>query len=72
MPVKDGNRFYRGHSFLYDVYRRALNYHAYLPRALRIRAFDFLYDVYRRAPAYRMRFPKDTIDWDTIDAAMVG
>ena len=47
-------------------------YRVYLPRALRLKTFDFLYDVCRRAPAYRMRFPKDTIDWDAIDAAMVG
>jgi len=58
--------------FLYNVCCRAPDYRVYLPRALRLKTFDFLYDVCRRAPAYRMRFPKDTIDWDAIDAAMVG
>jgi len=58
--------------FLYDVFRSAPGYHPYLPRALRVQAFYFLYDVCRRAPACRMRFPKETIDWDAIDAAMVG
>ena len=42
-----------------------------LPRHLRIRAFEILYDACHHAPTYRMRFPKDYVDWDAIDTAMV-
>jgi hypothetical protein len=42
-----------------------------LPGDLRVRAFEVLYCACHKAPAYRMRFPKDHIDWDAIDAAMV-
>ena len=33
--------------------------------------FATLYDISHQTPAYRMRFPKDYVDWDAIDAAMV-
>lgn len=42
----------------------------FLPKILRIRAFEILFDACNQAPAYRMRFPKDYVDWDAIDAAM--
>jgi len=42
----------------------------FLPRSLRTRAFEILYDICYQAPVYRMRFPKDYVDWDVIDAAM--
>jgi hypothetical protein len=41
-----------------------------LPKDLRTRAFNILYDACHQAPVYRMRFPKDYVDWDAIDAAM--
>lgn len=46
-------------------------YRLFLPRYLRLRAFEILYDACHQAPVYRMRFPKDYVDWDAIDAAMV-
>ena len=41
-----------------------------LPRPLRIQAFEMLCDACHQVPCYRMRFPKDSVDWDAIDAAM--
>lgn len=41
-----------------------------LPKNLRTGAFDILCDACYNTPTYRMRFPKDFIDWDAIDAAM--
>jgi hypothetical protein len=41
-----------------------------LPKQLRIQAFDLLNEACHQAPCYRMRFPKDYIDWDAIDAVM--
>ena len=46
-------------------------YTFFLPKHLRIRAFNMLYDVCRQAPCYRMQFHKDYVDWDAIDAAMM-
>jgi hypothetical protein len=40
------------------------------PREFRIRAFEILYRACTRVPVYKMRFPKDFVDWDTIDRAM--
>jgi len=42
-----------------------------LPKDLRVRAFEVLYDACHQAPVYRMRCPRDYVDWDAIDAAMV-
>jgi hypothetical protein len=47
-----------------------LAYRVPLPKRLRSQAFDILYDICYQAPCYRMRFPKDYVDWDAIDAAM--
>ena len=41
-----------------------------LPVGLRKRAFDCLAAMIRESPTYRMRFSKDYIDWDAVDAAM--
>jgi hypothetical protein len=49
----------------------AHKWHA-LPKSTRLQAFEILYGACRQAPTYRMRFPKDYVDWDAIDAAMVG
>lgn len=42
-----------------------------LPKSLRLRVFQILYEACHRAAVYRMRFPKDYVDWDAVDAAMV-
>jgi hypothetical protein len=47
------------------------SYTFFLPNSLRIQAFQILYDACHQVPVYRMRFPKDYVDWDAIDAAMV-
>jgi hypothetical protein len=43
----------------------------FLPKHLKRRAFEVLCDVCYQAPAYWMSFPKDYVDWEAIDAAMV-
>ncbi len=53
------------------LWNENLSHRLFLPRDLRIRAFEVIYDACHQAPAYRMRFPKDHIEWDAIDAAMV-
>jgi hypothetical protein len=42
----------------------------FLPKKLRIAAFDLLREACRSVPTYRMRFPKEYIDWDVIARAM--
>lgn len=42
-----------------------------LPRHLKTQTFEILYNACHQAPAFRMRFPKDYLDWDAIDAAIV-
>jgi hypothetical protein len=46
-------------------------YHFLLPKANRKQVFELYLEVCHQAPVYRMRFPKDYIDWDAIDAAMI-
>jgi hypothetical protein len=41
-----------------------------LPRNLSLRAFDILYDACYHVPTYRMRFSRDRVDWDAIDAVI--
>ena len=41
-----------------------------LPKQLRKLAFEILSEVCQLAPVYQMRFPRDHIDWNLIDAAM--
>ncbi|MGB6872553.1 MAG: hypothetical protein WBE46_00165 [Dehalococcoidia bacterium] len=53
------------------LWNEHLGYRIFLPRKLRIRAFEILSEVCHQAPVYRMRFPKDYVDWDAIDAALV-
>lgn len=45
-------------------------YQFLLPKHLKIRLFDILTNISYQIPAFRLRFPKDYIDWDAIDAAM--
>ena len=49
-----------------------LNHLFFLPRPLRLRAFDLLYEVCHRVPVYRMRFPRNHVDWTAIDAALAA
>lgn len=46
------------------------HYRFFLPKNLRVQAFNLLYDACHQAPCYRMRFPKDYVNWDAIDYAM--
>jgi len=41
-----------------------------LPKSLRIKAFELLYEACCHVPCYRMRFPKNYVDWDAIEAVM--
>jgi hypothetical protein len=45
-------------------------YTLFMPKKLRVAAFDLLREACRSVPTYRMRFPKDYIDWDAVDRAM--
>lgn len=46
------------------------NYTFFLPKRLKVRAFEVLHDAYTQSPVYWMRFPKDYVDWDAIDEAL--
>jgi hypothetical protein len=46
------------------------NYTFFLPKHLKKRVFRLLCDLCYRIPVYLMRFPKDHVDWDAIDAVM--
>jgi hypothetical protein len=43
----------------------------FLPKSLKVAAFDVFNDACHQAPLYRLRFPQDYVDWNAIDAAMV-
>jgi hypothetical protein len=47
-----------------------VGYTLFMPKKLRVTAFDLLQEACRSVPTYRMRFPKDYIDWDAVDRAM--
>ena len=47
-----------------------IGYTLFMPRKLRVAAFDLLREACRPGPTYRMRFSKDYIDWDAVDRAM--
>jgi len=51
-------------------WKEHLNYRAFLPKNLRLKAFGVISDACHQAPVYRMRFSKDYVDWDALDAAM--
>ncbi len=55
---------------LHFLWNEHLHHWHFLPKGLRLRAFQILDDAFRQAPTYRMRFPQDHVDWDAIDAAM--
>ena len=52
-------------------WKEHLFYRAFLPKNLRLKAFEVITAACHQAPVYLMRFPKDYVDWDAIDAAMV-
>ena len=54
-------------SFLWTEH---VGYTLFMPKKLRVTAFDLLREACRSAPTYRMRFPQDYIDWDAVDRAM--
>jgi len=43
-----------------------------MPKSLRIKAFDLIAGACRQARTFRMRFPKDFIDWSSIDRVLQG
>ena len=55
---------------LSHIWGESPNYVFFLPKELRVRAFLILSEACYQAPAYRLRFPRDHVDWDAIDAAM--
>jgi hypothetical protein len=47
------------------------NHTRLLARDLKLKAFDLFHELCHQVPAYRMSFPKDYVDWEAVDAAMV-
>lgn len=47
-----------------------VGYTLFMPKKLRVTAFDLLHEACRSAPTYLMRFSKDYINWDAVDRAM--
>lgn len=47
-----------------------VGYTLFMPKKLRVAAFDLLHEACLSVPTYRMRFPKDYIDWEVIARAM--
>lgn len=43
-----------------------------LPKRLRLRTYELFYDACHQVPVYRMRFTKDYVDWDAVEAVMEG
>jgi hypothetical protein len=54
------------------IWRENWGYTDPLSKDLKVKAFDVLCDFCLKTPVYQMNFPKDSVDWDAIDAAMVG
>lgn len=52
------------------IWRENWGYIGFLPRELKVQAFEVLCDACLQAPVYQMRFPKDYVDWDAVDAAL--
>lgn len=46
------------------------SYRYFLPKNLRLLAFNLLYEVCHQSPCYRLLFPKGYMDWGAIDRAM--
>ena len=47
-----------------------IGYTFFLPNNLKRQAFQVLNNTCHKVPIYKMRFPKDYVDWDAVDAAM--
>jgi hypothetical protein len=52
------------------LWREHEHYRYFLPKHLRLQAFNLLYEVCHVVPCYQMRFPKDYVNWDIIDKAI--
>ena len=52
------------------LWKENLTYTSVLPKPLKVQAFDLFCDLGNRVPVHRLRFPKDHVDWDAIDAAL--
>ncbi|MDY6972539.1 MAG: hypothetical protein SV775_09445 [Thermodesulfobacteriota bacterium] len=74
--LEKGERFDLSSIKSQDTFRHLWNEHRhhclFLPKYLKKNVFEILIDACRQAPSFRMRFPKDYVDWDAIDAAMEG
>jgi len=57
------------HMFTY-LWAEHTGYTLFMPKKLRVTAFDLLREACQSVPTYRMRFPKEYIDWDAVDRAM--
>ncbi len=53
-----------------SIWTAHLEYSNALPKEFKARAFDVVYNACRQASTFRMRFPKDDVEWDAIDAAI--
>ena len=42
----------------------------FLPKSLKIKAFNIISDACFQVPVYKMKFPKDFVDWDIVKNAM--
>ncbi len=54
------------------LWEEHLLYTAVLPKKHKLRAFDLFYTMCHQTPVYKMRFPRDQVDWEAIDAAMAA
>ena len=61
---------YRPAELVHYLWEEHLLYHSMLPRDLKQHVFDLFYEMCHQVPIYRMRFPKDYVDWDAIDAVL--
>lgn len=52
------------------LWRENLNHVFFLPRHLKVQAFEILCDACQQVPVFRMRFSPDYIDWQAIDAIL--
>lgn len=61
----------KNNTLLSYLWNEHLAYHFFLPKKISKKHFDFLFEISRRIPVYRLGFPKDYINWDAIDQALI-